>query len=88
MKLSNGAAVYTISAKGRIPETWMDVFGDFSICVIENGPITILTGKIEDQTALLGVLQNLYTLGLVLVNVCCDEIPDIDPVKTNEENSK
>ncbi len=82
MKLLDGAAVYTISAKGRIPETWLDVFGDFSIKVIENGPITILTGKIEDQTALLGALQNLYTLGLVLLNVCCEPIPDPDPVKT------
>ena len=85
MKLLNGAAVYTISAKGRIPDTWMDVFGDFSIRVIEDGPITILTGKIEDQTALLGALQNLYTLGLVLLNVCCTEIPELDPAKTHKE---
>ncbi len=67
----NGARNYEIRVSGRLPETWLDVFADMQINVVEglDGPVTILRGCLPDQAALHGMLQNLYGLGLGLVKV-------------------
>ncbi len=66
-----GATLYEIRVCGRLPETWLDVFADMQIEVVEeeSGPVTILRGRLPDQAALHGTLQNLYGLGLGLVKV-------------------
>jgi hypothetical protein len=66
-----GAKIYEIRVCGRLPETWLDVFADMQIEVIEeaSGLVTILRGCLPDQAALHGMLQNLYGLGLGLVKV-------------------
>lgn len=66
-----GAKEYEIRVCGRLPETWLDVFADMQIAVVdeESGPVTILRGRLPDQAALHGMLQNLYGLGLGLVRV-------------------
>ncbi len=67
----NGARIYEIRVYGRLPESWLDVFADMQIEVVEepDGPVTILRGCLPDQAALHGMLQNLYGLGLGLVKV-------------------
>jgi len=66
-----GTQVYEIRVCGRLPETWLDVFTDMQMSVVEEaeGPVTILRGRLPDQAALHGMLQNLYSLGLGLVKV-------------------
>ena len=64
-------AVYRIQVQGMISEHWLRYFDDMEISVEgEDGTaITTLTGRIVDQAALQGMLQKMYTLGLVLVRV-------------------
>ena len=65
------AAVYTIQVQGLIGEHWLNYFDDFEIEVAgeDRSAITTLTGLVVDQPALLGVLQHLYSLGLVLLRI-------------------
>ena len=62
---------YEIKVKGLISQHWLQAFMDLRVTVVgEDGwAITTLEGCIVDQAALQGVLQQLYTLGLVLLSV-------------------
>lgn len=64
-------AVYEIQVQGMISQHWLNYFDEMDISVEgEDGTaITTLTGQIVDQAALQGMLQKIYTLGLVLINV-------------------
>jgi hypothetical protein len=64
-------AVYQIQVQGMISQHWLGYFDEMDISVEgEDGTaITTLIGKIVDQAALQGILQKIYTLGLVLINV-------------------
>lgn len=65
------AAVYEIQVQGLISERWQPYLDDFKVEVAgEDGwAVTTLTGAIVDQAALQGLLQQLYSLGLVLLSV-------------------
>lgn len=54
-----------------ISQHWLNYFDEMDVSVEgEDGTaITTLTGQIVDQAALQGMLQKIYTLGLVLVKV-------------------
>lgn len=64
-------AVYQIQVQGVISQHWLNYFDEMEIWVEgEDGTaITTLFGRIVDQAALQGMLQKIYTLGLVLINV-------------------
>jgi len=64
-------AVYQLQVQGMISEHWLGYFDEMKISVEgEDGTaITTLIGQIVDQAALQGMLQKIYTLGLVLVKV-------------------
>ena len=71
-------ATYQIQVQGWISERWADWFDDMTISVSDEDDagqpggglaITTLTGTVADQAALLGLLQQLYTLGLPLLLV-------------------
>lgn len=65
-------AVYQVQVQGLLSQHWLaDYFGEMQIGVEgEDGwAITTLTGRLIDQAALYGLLQKLYTLGLVLLKV-------------------
>lgn len=68
------AACYRVHAQGRV-ETWsLDVLsGVWQISQEHAGPprVTILVGRVLDQAALMGDLQQLYCLGLPLLSVEC-----------------
>ena len=63
--------VYEIQVQGLISRGWLDYFDELQKRVEgEDGwAITTLTGCMTDQAALQGVLQKLYSLGLVLLKV-------------------
>jgi hypothetical protein len=65
-------ATYRISARGTLDASWSSRLGDLAIALgtDEVGePLTVLTGPLADQAALLGVLNHLAELGLALVSV-------------------
>ena len=62
---------YEIQAQGMISQHWLESFRGMRIKVVgEDGwAVTTLEGCIVDQAALQGMLQQLYTLGLVLLSI-------------------
>jgi hypothetical protein len=65
------SGIYEIQVQGLISQHWMQYFeGFFTTVTGEDGwAVTILTGQVVDQAALQGILQHLYTLGLVLLSI-------------------
>jgi hypothetical protein len=65
------AAVYEVQIQGLISQGWLDYFADLQTSVDgEDGwAITTLTGCMRDQAELHGLLQKLYSLGMVLLKV-------------------
>jgi hypothetical protein len=65
-------ATYQICVQGRLGERWLSWFDDLAI-VVEIGsdgtPITTLTGAVQDQAGLRGILNKLWDLNLALLSV-------------------
>ena len=67
-------AVYSIRVVGRLDESWSERLSGLTILsynsMLKDGmDVTTLTGKLQDQTALVGVLNTLYNLRLPLLSV-------------------
>jgi hypothetical protein len=76
-------ATYRITVQGWVSKGWEDWFGGLRVAHLEfvqydqpesSSPstpveVTILTGQVEDQAALLGTLQRLYTFGLPILSL-------------------
>ncbi len=64
-------AVYLLQVQGVISQHWLGYFDEMEASVQgqDGTAITTLVGRIVDQAALQGVLQKMYTLGLVLIRV-------------------
>jgi hypothetical protein len=60
--------IYQIRIKGLLDRQWTDWFGGMSISPTEDGD-TLLTGPIEDQAALHGLLRKVRDVGMPLVSV-------------------
>jgi hypothetical protein len=68
--LSDERAKYQIRVQGRLEPQSAARLGDMTLAVHEGQPvITDLTGWIADQAALMGVLEQLYALGVTVVSV-------------------
>jgi len=65
------AACYEIQVQGLVSEHWLSYFEEMQITVVgdDGWAVTTLSGMVYDQAMLHGVLQKLYTLGLVLIRV-------------------
>lgn len=59
---------YEIRVEGLIDGLWADWFNGMTITYANNRE-TILTGELQDQTALHGVLARIRDLGLNLISV-------------------
>jgi hypothetical protein len=59
--------VYQIRVKGHLDPQWSEWFGGLSITLEDNGD-TLLTGPVEDQAALHGLLRNVRDLGMPLIS--------------------
>jgi hypothetical protein len=69
-------ATYRIGILGTLDKNWSDYCGGMTIkhdIVLNRYPMTILTGMLADQAALIGVLNSLYDLGCPILSVECVE---------------
>ena len=67
---SNGthAGFFEIHVKGHLDSSWVDWLEGLEIKLLDNGEM-VLSGNIEDQAALMGVLNKLYRLNLTLLSL-------------------
>ncbi|UCD99248.1 MAG: hypothetical protein JSV42_00560 [Chloroflexota bacterium] len=68
------SAIYTIRVMGKLDKSWSERLSGMTILsyntVHKDGmDVTTLTGKLQDQTELAGVLNTLYNLRLPLLSV-------------------
>jgi hypothetical protein len=59
--------VYQIRLKGHLGSGWTDWFGGMAITLEDDGD-TLLTGPVEDQAALHGLLRKVRDLGMPLIS--------------------
>ena len=65
-------AIYKIKVQGALNESWSERLGGMQITVerpIDDVPISVLVGRINDQSALSGVLNALYESHLTIISV-------------------
>ncbi len=65
-------AIYRIVVDGFIDESWSDQFGGMQILVEKKKgarTVSILIGEIKDQSALSGILNNLYDMQFTVISV-------------------
>ena len=69
----DNAACYRIKVQGTLSSNWSDYLGGLDISVKnEHGsPHTILEGELLDQAALMGVIDSLYNLGYMILEIVC-----------------
>lgn len=72
------AEIFEIHVKGQLDDSWSDWLEGLEVKLLDNGEM-ILFGHIEDQAALMGILNKLYRLNLTLLSV--HEITKRNPVK-------
>lgn len=59
--------LFMIRAQGRLDTEWMDSLEGFH--VEERGREVVLTGELVDHSALVGLMDRLYMLGLTLDSI-------------------
>ncbi len=59
---------YQIRIKGELRSEWEEWFWGFTITTMENG-YTVLTGEVQDQAELFGLLHRIRDLGLPLLSL-------------------
>jgi hypothetical protein len=59
---------YRIEVQGQLDASWTDWFDGFQVTPQEDNK-TALTGPIEDQSALYGLIARIGNLGLLLLSV-------------------
>jgi hypothetical protein len=65
-------SVYTIRIQGRLHDRWKHWFDGMTITCLESGE-TVIAGLIEDQSALVGVINQIHSLNLRLISINCQE---------------
>ena len=67
-------ATYRISILGTLDKKWSDYYGGMTIKNVsdpERFVMTMLTGRLADQSALMGVLNALFDIGCPILVVEC-----------------
>ena len=68
----NQSSDYQIRVKGEIGKSWFGRFGDMMVTLEDdnkNESIYIMAGRVNDQTALAGILKTLYELHLTILSI-------------------
>jgi hypothetical protein len=60
--------IVTIRIQGSLPERWKDWFDGLTLTNLENGEI-LLHGQIQDQSILVGIINQIHNLNLRLIAV-------------------
>ena len=82
-------AEYRICVQGAIERSWSELFDGMRVSyrhVATPNALTVLTGDVQDQAALMGLLNRLYGLGLPLVSVQLRQSQRKRRVKKDAEN--
>jgi hypothetical protein len=66
--MKNTAITYEIRVEGLVNNCWAEWFGGMSMRYVDDVE-TVITGELQDQTALHGVLERIRDLGLKLISV-------------------
>ncbi len=69
-------ATYRICILGTLDKQWSDYCGGMAIehqIFLDQYPMTILKGRLTDQSALVGVINSLYDMGCPIISVECVE---------------
>ena len=61
-------STYRIRLKGSLDHRIADLFGDFTITLLESGE-TLLVGQFTDQSALRGLIDQLWNFNLTVLSV-------------------
>jgi hypothetical protein len=64
---NTSGGLFEIHVKGQLDKSWSDWLGGLDLELENNGEM-ILTGHIDDQAALMGILNKLYNLNLTIVS--------------------
>lgn len=64
----SGERSYEIHVKGHLDSQWSDWFEGMELKLMDNGE-TVLSGRIVDQAALMGILNKLNRLNLTLLSI-------------------
>ena len=70
----NAPAIYRIRIKGHLDPVWADRLENMNIENLQSSggkKETVLEGRLEDQSALAGVLATLYELHLPVISADC-----------------
>ena len=65
-------AIYKIKVEGVLKENWIEKFQGLEISTersLSGKPISVLTGKINDQSALSGLLNMFYDYNMTILSV-------------------
>ena len=65
-------AIYKIKVEGVLKENWSEKFQGLKISIersLSGKPVSVLTGKINDQSALAGLLDTLYNFNMTILSV-------------------
>ena len=65
-------AIYKIKVEGVLKENWIENFQGLKVNIegsLSGNPVSVLTGKINDQSALSGLLNTLYNFNMTILSV-------------------
>ena len=65
-------STYIIRIQGRLHDRWKDWFTGMTITIIE-GDETVMEGFIQDQSELVGVINQIHNLNLKLISLNAKE---------------
>ena len=65
---------YEIKIKGKLDQRWSEWFAGLTLTYLE-GNMTLLSGSLDDQAALHGLLERIRDLNLTLISVSCGGQP-------------
>jgi hypothetical protein len=68
LSANDNSNFFEIRVKGQLDESWSDWLEGLEAKFLNNGEM-MLSGHIEDQAALMGILNKLYRLNLTILSV-------------------
>ena len=81
-----GGRVYQITVRGHLASDWSDWLDGLEMTSLDQGD-TVLSGRIVDQAALMGILNKLHRLNITLLAVSrVDESKKLDTGGKNGEH--
>ncbi len=76
---------YHIKINGHLDDSWAEWFDGLTISNQEDGE-ALLSGLIQDQTALHGILNRISNLGLTLISL--EAVQEEDQIEKKEHSSE